>query len=676
MNADDQQRRAMLADYLMDHAHGDERIADLLWHSVGRVMLKDRRQVVQLHVAMDESDMVSHIVDWLKVAVSENARWLAKTDEHGRPKKLLKFGTLAAIHAEADRWMRRTLLGQQKALTEGDEELHFDLGEGWSMVRLLTPAALDRESSLMQHCIGQGSYDEGLRMEGILFLSLRDPGGMPHVTLEIDRDEIIQFQGKQNKRPIAKYVMRCLPYFQANHLSRLPRDIITDRDGTLYSIYELPDVLRVNGQIRIHNTTEQLRLPQVIEAKGSVVLSGKPFANVPTRITAGCDLCIHHSALSSLPETVDVKRDISLEDSIISELPEGLTVEGQLILRESAITQLPRGLRVRGTLDLSYTAVDKLPEDLKCGSIDISHTSIERFNTEAFLDNEDPALSRTLRAHASGLLEIAGTPHFTSLNLNEAAIRTLPHGLAVTQNLDISRSSICEISSEMRIGSLTAIGCSLRIDVTNIDGPVSLNGSSVLLGEKFTCGSKIYLDGATVKGASRIEASAITVGNGPMPTATLAAANVDFTARTELRIEGDVVARSITVRSAVEYLGERLWVETVRVERYGVEASSVTLDEAREMLLREGSLRSALKESISLIRGPTGSGKSSTLMNAIARVAQGNGRNRIVIEDPIEYTFPEMRIVRPRVQEGGNRRLPLFIQPEDAPPGVRILRED
>ncbi len=228
----------------------------------------------------------------------------------------------------------------------------------------------------------------------------------------------------------------------------------------------------------------------------------------------------------------------------------------------------------------------------------------------------------------------------------------------------------------MRIGSLTALVCSLRIDIVNIDGPVNLKGSCVWLPEKFTCGSTIYLDGATVHGANRIEAAVITLGDGPIPTATLAANNIDFTARTNASIDGDFDARFIEVRSTVEHLGEKLRVETVRVASYGVETSNLSLAEAREMLLKEGDLRPSLKNRINIICGPTGSGKSWTLMHALSRMNSADNRNRMVIEDPPECIFPEMRIARPRPRDGGNRRLPLFVPPEAAPPGVRILRED
>jgi hypothetical protein len=650
----DTDAQKLLTEYLMRHAYGDQRIADLLWHSVGRVMLKDSSKfvefpgVAQVFDVIEHENMVTHIVDWLRVAVTENARWLLKTDHQGRPKKLLKFGTLEAIHAEADHWMRRRLSSKAKALIDGDEVLHFELGDGWTMVRLLTPAALDRESSLMQHCVGHGSYDWSLSKDGALFLSLRDPHGMPHITLEIAGSDLLQFQGKQNVRPIAKYVMRCLPFFSATRLSYLPDDVIMDTHGVIYAIYDLPDILTVDGPLRIHNgTTGGMRLPSVIEATGSVTLSGKAFANVPTRITAGCDLCIHDSSLPRLPETLNVQRDISLVNSVISELPEGLMVHGQLFLRKSAITKLPRGLLVRRFLDIADTAIDQLPDDLRCGDIDISNTSIKRFDTSAFLDDQDPNRNRYLWANSSGLVEIVGTPHFRGLHLSKSRIKQLPQGLEVTEVLDISRSSISAITDEMKIGSLVASGCDLRIDLDRINGPVDLKGSSVSMVDEFSSPSVIDLDGASIRGARRIEATVINFADGPITDATLVASCVSFRNRTEPNIDAKIVARSIEVRPNVSFLGEGIFVERVYFGHLFIE--SLSLPEARELLLKEGSFRPRAPDGVTIICGPTGSGKSNLLSSILERMGQGPRRNIVTIEEPPEFAFPEMRIDRPYV---------------------------
>ncbi|MBY3157288.1 hypothetical protein HFO56_33730 [Rhizobium laguerreae] len=639
-----EQRISRMRDYLRGCANGDEAIAGLLFHCVGRVQFKTGEDLGTGHFneAIDRLSEVIHIADWLRVSVNENASWLRKVDKAGRPKKLLKFGTMAAITAEADRFMLRHGKASHPSeikVSEGDEELHFDLGDGWWLVKLLTPVALDRESQLMQHCIGHGSYDQRLSTEGTIFLSLRDPRAMPHATIEIDNDRIVQFQGKQNARPMPKYVKRCLPYFQAKPFSDLPEDVIKDASGMAYAIYDLPEVLCVDGPVHIHSTVENLRLPSVIEATKSVTLSGNACANVPMRIKTGASLCIQGSVLSRLPDTLEVEKSISLAGSVISELPESLTVHEELDLNGSAVAKLPGGLTVLGTLDISHTAIEQLPDDLRCRHIDISHTRVKRFDTSVFLNDEGSRTSPNLRAFSSGLAQIVGTPHFRNLNLTGTKITVLPEDLQVEIWLDISHTAIGEISSTTKIGSLAAAGCRLRIDLPKIDGSVELSGSHVSLPEAFTCGTANFM-GATITGGCRIEASTIKFGDGPIPD--LVAQNIDFLSRKETCIDGNIAADVIEVRPDVEFIGEGVSAETVRI----CWNEGISLAEARELLLKNGNLRSTSK-GVKIVTGPMSGGKSSTLMRALSALnpTERFGRNIITIEDPLQH----MRVVRPRL---------------------------
>lgn len=134
-----------------------------------------------------------------------NAPWLSNVDEHGRPKKLMKFGTLEAMYAEADRHMRRLLSSQisrpRVELGQADEESFADEGGEFYLVRMKTANALDNESNAMRHCVGHGAYDRRLSDAGFLLLSLRDRKGWPHMTLQIVNGVVVQARGKANSAP-------------------------------------------------------------------------------------------------------------------------------------------------------------------------------------------------------------------------------------------------------------------------------------------------------------------------------------------------------------------------------------------------------------------------------------------------------------------------------------------
>ena len=216
-------------------ANGDKALFLLLDACLGRLL---RRESL---AEEPNADQVRHIVDWLRSALLNDEPWLKNVDDRGRPKKLMKFGSVEAIAREADKAM---LKAAQKlrgvTLVEGDEELVEMLDDGYYVVRLLTPAALDRESAEMQHCIGNGGYDERLNDGKHTYLSLRDAQGKPHVTLEIVGYEIVQYQGKQNQHPHKKYSFRLKHFLQRRKLkydeSPIVFGYVIDRKGKVYDI--------------------------------------------------------------------------------------------------------------------------------------------------------------------------------------------------------------------------------------------------------------------------------------------------------------------------------------------------------------------------------------------------------------------------------------------------------
>lgn len=153
-------------------------------------------------------EKINHILDWLIAATTEPAAWIANVDELGRPKKLMKCGSLERLTHEADKAMRKqnASIEQQAAqLGIDDEQFVYDLGAGHTLVRLLSPRALDIESARMHHCIGHGGYDHYLRDDIVKLYSIRDSEGQPVATIQTivfaGGDYILQFLGPWNSQP-------------------------------------------------------------------------------------------------------------------------------------------------------------------------------------------------------------------------------------------------------------------------------------------------------------------------------------------------------------------------------------------------------------------------------------------------------------------------------------------
>ena len=379
-----------ISEIIISHSNGDARLGELLSYCVGRLCLSFDKAGKDWEEALSSVDL-PHIVDWLKAAIINEADWLKNVDDKNRPKKLMKFGSFEDIQKEADKAMK--IANQQNSdikLIEGDEELYMQLEDGYHLVKLLAPAALDREGSLMQHCIGGGAYDEALNNNVHYFLSLRDRYGKPHATLEINGNSLTQLQGKQNQAPNIKYTETLKPFFaEANLAINIPiktLGYVISSEGDSYDIGNLPDGLEVGGDLDFRGVPIN-SLPEGLKVGGSLKLEGTPIKSLPRRLCVSGSLSLRGSSVESLPEGLKVGGDLDLERTsikslsrnlevceslslkatVIEYLPEGLKVGGDLDLYGASIKSLPKGLEVGGYLDFRDTPVKQLPEGLKVG---------------------------------------------------------------------------------------------------------------------------------------------------------------------------------------------------------------------------------------------------------------------------------------------------------------------
>lgn len=549
----DELTKKVIADRLSGLS-GDEAVLRLLALCLGRVYLNMHRRGNHDYLAPDRE---KHIADWLAAAVLSRERWLSVTDERGRAKKLMKFGTAAAIVAEADKAMIKFAQRSRAVrLAEGDEALELELADGWYAVKLLTPAALDRESGQMQHCIGQGGYDRALAKGTSTFLSLRDPVGKAHATLEIVRDgnRLAQLQGKQNRTPEQRYIRLLAPLFRKRELrfsqighsdrllfdadynvhdvTRLPDGLTFDGDVTLSNVngIDFPENLRVNGNLYLSGCHD-MRLPSCLEVgehltirnarrvrkggtikvAGTVYLDGSEVPELADRLVADC-LRVTGCDPMRLPGKLELARDLAIrktdvrdiaitallgaldiEYSDVGELPEGLSV-GSLRLKETDIRKLPENLTVLNNVTLIAGSITTLPAGMTDidGTLDISGSRIERL----------PAGMRirgSLVATNSSLTELpAGLEVERNLRVAGTRITALPAGLAVNETLDISGTGIEALPDGLRVGG------SLRADNTErlatigrdvrIGGRASFDRSAVpAIPSDFRCGGSLSL---------------------------------------------------------------------------------------------------------------------------------------------------------------------------------------
>lgn len=318
----------------------DPSIGDLIRWSIGRIAVKRLRQLqatapdgqhLTLMHAMPGDGHVQHIVDWLTADFLAGADWIDRVDDRGRPLKLMKCGSVEQLLHEADKAMRRRLQGKVSHLGKEDESLVTELADCYTVVRLLTPAALDLESSRMQHCVGHGSYDRGVADETTEIYSLRDPAGKPHATIEVMVDRrlqlshlpefrlsdlpvdmppttpvrtIYQIQGKQNLRPLKEYMDLLKPWLKGSLWQGVDYywPTVTDAAGTAHEIDAIPP-----GTVFQELTIDGWRgvtagaVPEDVTVLGNLTVYSFHFVTRSHRIDLPATLTVHGKIISKIP---------------------------------------------------------------------------------------------------------------------------------------------------------------------------------------------------------------------------------------------------------------------------------------------------------------------------------------------------------------------------------------
>ena len=386
----------LIVNKMTEHAEGDVELAKLLTLSVGRVLSKAAKAGEDWTALYDRA-AVAHIADWLKASIVNNAPWLTNVDGAGNPKKLGKFASIAQITQEADKAMAIAIQQQgQVALVEGDEELFATTADGFHLVRLKTPAALDRESAEMQHCVGQGAYDGWLDMSGYMILSMRDRHGKAHATIEIENGRVTQIQGKQNQMPRRDYFESLVRYFVTESgryydltIPLADNGLALSADFDIVSLHELPDGFESRFSLDL-TKIQKAHIPANLLVNGNLDLWETDSTTLGAVTVRGSLKIISNSSIERIGGDINVESSLHLSScEKISKLPDELKIPS--ILRISycdSLVELPRGLEV-GELDLQYSSIAILPDDIKIRKrLDISRTQIDKYSLPSHLQDD------------------------------------------------------------------------------------------------------------------------------------------------------------------------------------------------------------------------------------------------------------------------------------------------
>jgi hypothetical protein len=421
-----------ILDYL-ETLSSDPTVVGLLEVCVGRVLNKAKNSKRNWREAAMAHDL-RHVVDWLDVALLHEEEWLANTDAEGRPRKLLKFADIEQVYKEANRALvKRAQMTPEIKIETDDEELVAKLSGGYYVVNLLNARALDYESSIMQHCVGLGSYDAPLLSGRTAILSLRDPHNKPHVTIEIDvkANSIVQIRGKQNAKPRGDYQRMVREFIATRDYDAIwrPADVglIADSLGKLHDIERLPPGLSITGSLSVSDSG-LTSLPEGLEISGDLILLNSMVEELPSGLRVRGSLRAAHSRLKALPARHGIGRDIDLSHSAVSALPDGLVVEGDLTISDTSIARLPEDLLVIGSLAAERIDLKVFPRGVCVGqTLNLSNSGVREFEADS--------------------IYVGG-----NLILNACGRMRLPRSVAVESSMFVEETSVMSGGARLDIG--------------------------------------------------------------------------------------------------------------------------------------------------------------------------------------------------------------------------------
>lgn len=265
-----------------------------------------------------------------------------------------EYDTFEKALNQAQKWheiMARRAMEKAKetdlyAKSSEGTKFEMDLSNGMKAYRLTTPEALDFESNYMGHCVGKGSYDEGLIKGTLEIYSIRDKNGEPHATLEIKKGKVYQCKGKGNKTPVARYIPAIQRFVEAKNY-----DIESDAknvglikaDGKYYDIWNLPKGLVIKGNLDFSKMgLEKLPDLSTIRVEGDFYCTGNKLSslNGSPQYIGGNFYCRGNvlTSFNGAPEKIN--GDFDCSDNCLESL-EGLPqIGGSLNCSDNSLTSL------------------------------------------------------------------------------------------------------------------------------------------------------------------------------------------------------------------------------------------------------------------------------------------------------------------------------------------------
>jgi len=192
----------------------------------------------------DLTNQLTHIRDWL-------------TASNPNPATFNNIKNIDMAYQTAETWFNKQKVTNTQDGVAGTKLIHT-YSDGYKILQLLTPTALDYESEHMGHCVGKGTYDTKVTSGKTIIYSLRDTKNEPHATMEVTDNILEQIKGKQNQPVVEKYREYISTFINLNNFKKV-KDIrniglvsLDNKIYTLKQLYEMKDIV-VKGDVDLYD---------------------------------------------------------------------------------------------------------------------------------------------------------------------------------------------------------------------------------------------------------------------------------------------------------------------------------------------------------------------------------------------------------------------------------------
>ncbi|TLX16587.1 hypothetical protein [Rhizobium sp. MHM7A] len=299
------------------------------------------------------------VSSWIADAVNNRDTWLQRRDRDGYPKLLRRAYTLDALVGLSEKTRYRE--DNRRARLRYDTDNFLTVAEyshGMSLVRLLSPLAVDFEGGRIGHPVAGTAYARKLD-QGHQYFSLRNANNEP-VAIMATHNGRFKAWSREGKSVPQEHLIVLGPFVAAcqfkTSISAEAFGYIRDDKGKWHPFSDLPDGLVVPDNLFLGGTGIEVLSGDMI-IKGLLDAGNSNLRHLSDGLSVDGFMCISGTNVTRLPRRLVVRGNLLLSGLDIDELPDDINVTGVIYIRGTKIKTLPDTMRPSQLIDCEHGTI-------------------------------------------------------------------------------------------------------------------------------------------------------------------------------------------------------------------------------------------------------------------------------------------------------------------------------